>query len=147
MIVAAQEFMPVIRAALERGQTVRMTVTGSSMLPFIHNGDVVDLHPVSSLPKRGDVVLAKCRQGRYVLHRVIRLEGNMFFLRGDAQRHLEESLTARDVLGRIDISYHHGRPRVLCSGVWHLVWLLWTHSAPFGPLLLQFAIRIRRIGR
>ena len=70
MIVHARELMPVILAALQRGQHVRLTATGGSMRPFLHNGDVVELEPLDSLPVIGNVVLVRCGSDRerYVLH-------------------------------------------------------------------------------
>lgn len=60
MLATARELMPIVRAALERGQQVRLTVTGGSMRPFMHRGAVVELEPVKSLPAAGDVLLVQC---------------------------------------------------------------------------------------
>ena len=59
IVLPGRELMPVIRAALERGQGVRMTANGSSMLPFIHDGETVELMPPRSSLIRGDIVLAQ----------------------------------------------------------------------------------------
>ena len=50
MILSASELMPVIRASLERGQSVRMTVNGASMFPFIRDRAEVELGPVRPRP-------------------------------------------------------------------------------------------------
>jgi len=95
MIVDAHELMPIICSALQRGQHVRLTATGGSMRPFMHNGDVVELEPLDSLPARGDVVLVRCgsERERYVLHRVVRVESEKLFIRGDAQEYCEGPYT------------------------------------------------------
>jgi len=86
MILPSSELMPVIRAALERGQSVRMTVNGSSMIPFIRNDDTVELEPLTIPLRVGDIVLAQNGGGGYVVHRVIRVkDGNFFYLRGFAK--------------------------------------------------------------
>ena len=126
MILPASELMPVIRASLERGQTVRMTVNGASMLPFIRNGDEVELEPIRSLPVKGDVVLAHCENGRYVLHRVVRVEGDEFFLRGDAQRHCEGPFVLGDALGKVTTAYHNGRSHDLKRGPWSWLGRIWS---------------------
>jgi hypothetical protein len=146
MNVPSRELMPVIRAALERGQRVRMTVNGSSMLPFIHDGEVVEIEPIHSLPKMGDIVLLQCSEDRYVVHRVARLEDDTLFLRGDAQLHCEGPFTSDAVLGRVITAWHNDCPRALGRGVWRLAGLVWMRCTPFGLWLLRLAVRIRGIG-
>ena len=146
MIVPCREIMPVICAALERDQRVRMTVNGSSMLPFLHDGDVVELGPIHSLLRMGDVVLLQCSEERYVLHRVVRIEGDGFFLRGDTQQHCQGPFTQSDVLGKVIVSYRNGRARALDRGAWRLAGLIWTRCKPLGLWLFLLAGRIRRSG-
>lgn len=145
MILPSRELMPVIRAALERGQRVRMTVTGSSMLPFLRDGDVVELEPAPA-PRLGDMVLVQCPEERNVLHRVVRVDGDAFFLRGDAQRHCEGPFTSDAVLGRVTTVWRNGRARALERGLWRLVGLVWIRCTPFGLWLLWLIARIRGIG-
>ncbi len=149
MILPSRELMPVIRAALERGQGVRMTVNGSSMTPFIHDGDVVELKSVCCLPAVGDIVLAQSPgpDGRYRVHRVVRLEGDRFFLCGDAQKQWEGPFTRRDVLGKAVVSYRHGRRRVMDCGPWRFAGLMWARYGPLGRWLLGWAVRVRAKGR
>lgn len=146
MIVPCREFMPVIRSALERGQRVRMTVNGSSMLPFVRDGDVVELEPVHSSPRVGDVVLLRCSGERYVMHRVVRKEGDALFIRGDAQPRSEGPFAPRDVLGRISLSQRNGHTRALDRGVWRFAGCAWILCAPSGLLLLRLTAKFRRIG-
>jgi len=147
MIVPSRELMPVIHAALQRGQRVRMSVNGSSMLPFLRDGDVVELEPVRTLPMPGDIMLVRGLQERYVLHRVVRIEGDALFLRGDAQSGCEGPFTRRDVLAKVVMSYPNGRARALDRGVWRLAGLLWTRCSPVGLAVLQVALYIRGVGR
>lgn len=147
MIVPCREIMPVIRAALERGQHIRLTVTGSSMTPFIHDGDVVELEPIRAIPRKGDVVLAQCTEERYVLHRVVRKAGDTLFLSGDAQQQWEGPFTLPDILGKAIVSYRNGSPRVIDCGQWHLAGVIWTRSGRLGFWLLWLAGRMRAKGR
>ncbi len=146
MNVPSRVLMPVIRAALERDQRVRMTINGSSMSPFIRDGDVVELESVRSRPVLGDMVLVRRSEDYYVLHRVVRIEGDEFFLRGDAQQHSEGPFTRRDVLGKVIASYHSGRVRDFDRGTWRLAMLIWMRCAPWSLWLFRLAARIRRSG-
>lgn len=139
--------MPIICSALKRGQRVRMTVTGSSMLPFIYDGDVVELEHIPTFPKMVDIVLVQCSEERYVMHRVVRVEGDTIFLRGDAQLNCEGSFTLQNILGRVTWSFHNGFARTHNRGIWRLTALLWTRIFPMGLILFLLVGRIRRIGR
>ncbi len=147
MILRACELLPMIHAALERGQRVRMTVTGASMLPFILDGDPVEIERVRRSPVLGDVVLVRLPGERYALHRVVRIECNAFFLRGDAQRHSEGPVMLSDILGKVVVCQRRGRKRSLADGIWRLAGLAWIHSMPLSLWLLDLAIRFREIAR
>ena len=136
-----------IHAALERGQRVRMTVNGASMLPFIFDGDTVEIARLRKSPLLGDVLLVRLAEERYVLHRVVRAEGNAVFVRGDAQRHSEGPVMLCDILGKVLVSERRGRKRILPEGMWRLAGLAWSHSIPLSLWLLELAIRLRGIAR
>jgi len=151
MIVSARDLMPLIRAALERDQGVRMTATGSSMFPFICSGDVVELEPVRLTPGVGDLVLAQCPPApdgeRYVLHRVVRVEGGSFFLRGDSQKDCEGPFAGADILGRATVVYHNGHARRIDRGFWRAAGLAWNRCAPLNVWLFQAIHQFRKKGK
>jgi hypothetical protein len=126
MKVTDREILSIIIAALERGQHLRMTVNGRSMSPFIYDGDIVELEPVS-LPKNGDIVLARFSEERYVIHRIIRIEGERFFLRGDAQLYFEGPLTFNTIFGKVTTSFHNKQKRIHTQGKWYFAGLIWVH--------------------
>ena len=148
MIVPARELMPLIRAALMRHQRVRLTATGSSMFPFIRGGDVVELEPLRLKPVVGDLVLAQCAAApegeRYVLHRVVRVLGEAFFLRGDAQKDCEGPFTRGDLLGRATLVYRQGRVLRLDRGLWRHLGLAWNRCAPLNLWFFQLTRQFRR---
>ncbi len=73
------------------GQQVVLLTKGQSMLPFIvGNRDSVELSPITDKIRRGDILLAKLTLPttsyvipRYVIHRVIKIEGERVTLMGD----------------------------------------------------------------
>jgi ribosomal protein S18 acetylase RimI-like enzyme len=146
MILPSSELMPVIRAALKRGQRVRMTVNGSSMLPFIRNDDTVELEPLTIPPRVGEIVLAQNTCGCYVVHRVIRIKGDNFYLRGDAQTCFEGPLEIEKIFGKVIQSEHQGQIRKHSRGIWHILGRIWLYTHPIGFYLFQSYLRLRRMG-
>jgi len=146
MLVAARDLMPVMRAALKRDQQVRLTTTGTSMFPFILGGDEVILEPLHRLPRLGEVVLVECHAGpadeRYLLHRVVRVQGGTFFLRGDSQRQTEGPFGRADLLGRAIRVCRHGRTRRLDRGFWRQLGLAWVRCAPVNFWFFRLACRL-----
>ena len=83
---------------------LRLEVTGSSMLPTIWPGDVLEVrHQGVAEIQSGDVVLFQ-RQGQLVAHRVVhrlgRPGGNLLITRGDRQSAADPP-TTRKKLGRV----------------------------------------------
>ena len=115
---------------------VRFTPSGVSMRPFIEGDkDSVVLAPLGRLPKRGDILLARVTgyAGRrtYVLHRLIRIEGELYILQGDGNLMGEEQCRLEDIIGRVvRIETPSGRRKPLTRGcIWHALfpvrkWLL-----------------------
>ena len=68
---------------VDEGVSVTLPVNGTSMLPFIIGGrESVVLQKPGQL-QVGDVVLAWASPGRWVVHRIIRIDGNRVTLMGD----------------------------------------------------------------
>lgn len=80
----------IILYKLSCGEKVALTVTGNSMLPFLADGrDRVILQRIEKLPKKGDIVFYRRKNGAYVLHRVVKRSGELFYFSGDAQLRVE----------------------------------------------------------
>ena len=69
---------------LEKDGRVITHVVGGSMLPLLHDREsIVIVEDVNRVPpRRGDVVLYRM-SGRYILHRVLRIEREEYVIRGD----------------------------------------------------------------
>lgn len=68
---------------VSEGVCVTLPVKGNSMLPFIIGGKESVVLQKPDSPKVGDVVLAWVDGCRYVVHRIIKIEGNDVVLMGD----------------------------------------------------------------
>lgn len=82
---------------------------GDSMLPMLEEGKdtVVIIPPVFPL-KRLDVPLYK-RDGKYVLHRIVRVGKNGYTTCGDNRVFLEKGVREEQIIGVLCGFYHGGR--------------------------------------
>ena len=87
---------------VNEGQRVVLPVKGNSMLPFIIGGkESVELVKPDSVAV-GDVVLAWINGSRFVVHRVIRIDGEKVQLMGDGNVTAEEYCLTSDVKARAE---------------------------------------------
>ena len=86
---------------VQKGVTVTFPVTGQSMLPFIIGGkESVILH-APGLTAVGDVVVARVDGNRYVVHRIINIDGDRVTLMGDGNVKGTEHCLLKDVKARV----------------------------------------------
>ena len=86
---------------MEEGREVTFRPLGTSMLPFIRGGrDSVHLRKMDEVAV-GDIILIRLPGPRYVLHRLIAIEGENLTLMGDGNISGTEHCTKADVLGTV----------------------------------------------
>ena len=115
-----------IRLARE-GVRVTFPVKGRSMLPFIIGGKESVILRGPGVIDVGDVVLAWADGNRYVVHRIIRIDGDRITLMGDGNL-TTEHCTLNDIKARVTHVVDdnkerdlHNRWRMLAARMWY--WL------------------------
>lgn len=127
-ILDTQEYLDTVCELLQQGEhSVAVPVAGSSMTPFLINGDTVYLDLPHPPVKRGDIVLYTRDSGRYILHRVYRVnKDGSFLMVGDAQMELEYIASSKQIHGRVTSARHKGklnRPGQLRWWAYRHIWL------------------------
>lgn len=137
-----EQLREVLDLQLDRGRAV-LPVTGGSMHPLLREGDLVRLEQPAGAWRPGDVILYQREDGRYVLHRIVRIRKGLLLCCGDHQAR-GETVRPEQVLARAEARGRNGRWQALDRGSLGLRGRLWTALRPVrGPLL---ALR-RRLGR
>ena len=77
------QFLPEVARFLEEGHTVTFGLKGYSMRPFLEHGRDKALLSKPTTLQKGDAVLAEISTGVFVLHRIVKIEGDNITLRGD----------------------------------------------------------------
>ena len=99
------QIVEVMNVAFEKNLKFEMPVNGTSMLPFIHAGDLVTLEKITnSQIKKKDVIFYKRDNGQYVLHRVYKIKNNCLFILGDNQLNIEKNVRYDQVIAKM-VSY------------------------------------------
>ena len=89
-----------VAAVLQEGREAVILPTGKSMLPFIREGvDRVALRKKDSF-EIGDIVLARF-DGRYLLHRIVALDGDAVTLMGDGNLRGQEKGRTDEIVGTV----------------------------------------------
>lgn len=138
MKIANDILIPEIERLLKDGKEVRFTPSGVSMRPFIEGDrDSVILTSLSRSPRIGDILLVRIESNSpmsptFVLHRLVRIEGDTLVLQGDGNLLGEERCGASDIIGIVKrIESPSGRRKPLTRG------RLWYHMRRWRWFLLK----------
>lgn len=82
-MISDHEILEEATRLAKEGLSVTLPVKGNSMLPFIIGGKESVILQKPNHPKVGDVVLAWVENCRYVVHRIIKINGHDVVLMGD----------------------------------------------------------------
>ncbi len=136
--------IPQIKRVIDEGHTATFRVRGFSMRIFLEDRrDKVVLAPCREV-RKGDVVLAEVQPEFYVLHRVIRKDGNRLTLMGDGNIKGTEECLTENVIGVATGFIRKGRTRIdSTDGMkWKTYSWLWLRLQPLRRYILAFYRRI-----
>lgn len=135
-IVPPDLVMEQLLKLLDETPAVPLVVSGSSMTPFLAPGrDAVYLSAVSEPLKCGDVVLYRRRNGRYILHRILRVNGDSYTMIGDAQHIAEPGIRRDQILAVVTAVRRKGKLLRRGSFRWVFFEKIWNHMIPLRPLI------------
>ena len=116
---------------LAQQHSIRFRANGSSMRPFILDGDSVEIQPLRQPNfKRSDIVLYRLASGRLLLHRVVQVCRGSLLIQGDALPAPDGWADGEQVLGKAVALYRNGKRIDLLSAWWVEAGKLWLGLAP-----------------
>ena len=135
-VVANEVLLEDAAALMNEGREVTLKPLGCSMLPFIRGGrDSVRLKKMPDVAV-GDMLLVRLEGPRYVLHRLIAMDGDRLTLMGDGNLAGTETCTKADVLGTVVAIERGSRVVKPGNGLW------WRRLKPFRRYILAIYRRI-----
>lgn len=136
-------FFRTIAELLSRGEEVAFRLRGNSMLPLLRDGrDTVIVAPCDPQQVAPHDVLLFRHHGRYILHRLVRREGERLLLAGDGNYRTTEQCTTAEVVGRLVAVRRPSGAVLRCdSRSWRLRSRCWT---ALPALVRRILLAIRR---
>lgn len=93
-----------LKKAINELEVIKIKVEGESMLPTIKPEEVVyiaSIHHYS--PRVGDILLYVSKLGNLVLHRIINIKNEIFYMKGDNEDYIDE-IQFNQIIGFMDMS-------------------------------------------
>ncbi len=133
---------------LERDGKTAYTTIGDSMRPlFKTHRDLVVLEKAKGEYKKYDIVLYPSRlEGKYLLHRIVKIKGDMLYIRGDNTYTLE-TLHKDRVIAKLISYVRKGKQGSLASFSYKFYSRLWTFIYPIRLVVFKTKWFLKAIAR
>ena len=130
---------------LEKTGFLLYTTVGNSMMPLLRERkDLVEIHKkVQGRRNKYDVVLYKYN-GKYVLHRILKVRDTDYVITGDHCTVLEYGITDKDILGVLDRIIRDGKVIHMTDLKYRAYVHLWCDFYPIRVMILRGKAYIRR---
>ncbi len=144
------DFKVLASQILADGHCLRFTASGSSMHPFIQDGDLLEVAPLNAeRVTLGDVLLVESAAGKLLVHRVVKIHQmdgtSQYLIKPDAHLALDGWFQAPSILGRVDNVERRGKSINLRSAPQHWRALVWVIINPWVVKLSWLPARLRRL--
>lgn len=130
-------YLNTLRNLVNQGQEVRLTISGSSMAPFlIHGRDSILFSKPQTPLRRGDMVFYQRENGQFVMHRILHVKPEGLYLIGDAQTQIEGPLNPTCVFARITQVNRKGKWIKPGDFWWWFFQTVWLRVIPLRRIIM-----------
>lgn len=145
--ISSKVLFAAIEEQLAEGRQAAFTVTGMSMWPFLcHGRDQVIVEAVEPKEvRKGDIVLFRILEEKYILHRITKLMPNSFETTGDGNCFRDGSFPYSCIVARVSFLIRKGK-KIDCSDWrWRFIFRMWMMLFPIRRWLFRGWKKIRPI--
>lgn len=122
---------------VKEGKQVKMNISGSSMNPFLYDGDTIVIRYITlNEVNLGDVVLGKYNN-IYVLHRVIHKKKDCIFIAGDNNLSQIEKIESKDIYALATGLVKSDEIVNLTNKIYRFKGLFWYYLRPFRRIYIK----------
>jgi len=143
-VVSLEGLRPLIDEQLHQGKDVTFRVKGNSMFPFLRTDQTdVTLTSPPETCKKMDVILFRTEAGKYILHRIVKVEGDKYLTMGDGLR-TKETTSKRQVVAIMKAFSYKDKTTSADSQSYRFKVRIWICLSPFRSLMLGVFHRLER---
>ena len=135
-----------IQQLLSQGRHALVRTRGVSMQPLLYEGrSHVIVAPVTGELSPGDLPLFRTPEGAYVIHRVLRRDGEGYYTRGD-NAFAGERVAAEQILGVVVEIHRKGKTIPVTHRGYRLYARLWPMLHPLWTVVMALRGRLGGAG-
>lgn len=136
--------LPQVAGLIREGHRVTIKVRGNSMNPYlVDRRDEVVLSPfVKGDLRVGEVILARIDDGRFILHRIVKMKDEEITMMGDGNWRGTEHTVFNNVLGVVTSMVRKGKTVDCTNLYWKTYSKIWMIMRPLRRWLLAVWRRI-----
>ena len=139
--------MSKLEEVLASGRPVVTITIGDSMEPLLYNRSTrVVIYRTDCELKKNDLPVYKRPTGQFVMHRIIRVDKDYYYTRGDNRIGLEP-VPKEWVLGGVTEIYRKDKHFSVDNKWYRSYVMLWNFIYPFRWIWMKVRSRIRRMNR
>lgn len=106
--------------SFKENKTFSFPINGTSMQPLLHKNDLVELTDKFEI-KKNDILFYKRLDNTYVLHRVVKIKGDVLYIVGDHQ--VKKEIVYENQLIAKAISYTKKNKKYFFKGIKYKIYL------------------------
>lgn len=142
LIIPNKQLFTGILQDLSEGKRVKIQAQGNSMFPFLRDKqDRIVLGAVDRPLKKGMIVLAEIATGKFVIHRIEKINAESVLLRGDGNLYQRENCSHNQVLARV-VAVVRGNKIINEDGFY---WHFYRYLCPNHSFLRKISLAIYRV--
>ena len=137
--VPMEELSPLIVGLINEGIDVTLTVTGNSMKPMLttHRDSVV-LSKCDPLDlKAGDIPLYQRENGKYILHRIVKVNPDTYDMAGDHQKDIERGVNKSQILCVVKGFTRNGKYHTVEEPLYLAYVFVWCAMLPLRGFVMR----------
>ena len=136
-------FFAEVEELLKAGEQVTILVRGNSMRPLLRDGrDKVVLRRCTDTDIRKGAVMLFRYRGAHIMHRVVKIEGDVVIFEGDGNFKMQEIAMRRDIVAVVEAVVRPSGRRIECRGRhWRLMSHLWLLQTSFERRVILAIMR------
>ncbi len=146
--IFGEELMELVRECTAKGQSIGyLPFAGGSMLPMLRQGrDKVELSPLPEKLKKYDLPVYRFPSGKYVMHRVIKVEDDHYICNGD-NLFAFEKVYPDQLIAIVSAFTRDGKRISVDSFGYKLYSRFWVFVRPIRHPLKRLILRLRKLKR